>query len=218
MAISTEMPNEPRRATSASMSSRPSGSSPAVGSSSSTSSRIADDRLRELRALAHAGREPADRPEARFVEADEIEDVGRALARRARGQPAQLTERRHHVGRGLVEREAVVLGHVAEPGANTDRDRCATSMPQTSMRPFGRVGEAEQQPEHRRLAGAVRADETDAPAGHLDRQIVERECARIALREAIDTKEGTSCHGFASLSGASAKPLCALWWRRSGLL
>ena len=45
---------------------------------------IADDRLRELRALAHAGREPADRPEARFVEADEVEDVGRALARGAR--------------------------------------------------------------------------------------------------------------------------------------
>ena len=38
VAISTEMPNVPRRATSASISSRPSGSRPAVGSSSSTSS------------------------------------------------------------------------------------------------------------------------------------------------------------------------------------
>ena len=38
-----------------------------------------------------------------------------ALTRGARRQPTQLTERRHHVGRGLVERQAVVLGHVAEP-------------------------------------------------------------------------------------------------------
>ena len=199
------------------MSSRPSGSRPAVGSSSSTSSRIADERLRELRALAHAGGEPADRPEARFVEADEVEDVGRALARRARRQPAQLAERRHDVGRGLVERQAVVLGHVAEPRAHADRIARDVDAAHLDA-PFGRVGEAEQQPERRRLARAVRADEADAPARHLDRQVVEREGARIALGEAIDAEKRSSFHGFASLSGASVEPLCTRWRRLCGLL
>ena len=124
VAISTEMPNEPSRATSASMSSRPTGSRPAVGSSSSTSSGSLDDRLRELRPLPHARRELADRSEPRFVEADEVEDVGRALAGGARGQPAQLAERRDDVGRALVERQAVVLGHVAEAGPHADRIAC----------------------------------------------------------------------------------------------
>ncbi len=76
---------------------------------------ITDQRLGELGALTHARGEPTDRPEACLVEADEVENVGRPLARRARRQPAELTEGRHDVGRCLVERQAVVLGHVAEP-------------------------------------------------------------------------------------------------------
>ena len=80
------------------------------------------------------------------------------------GQPAQLAERRHHVGRGLVEREAVVLGHVAEPRPHADRivgDVDAAHLDAA----LGRVGEAEQQAERRRLAGAVGADEADPPRG-----------------------------------------------------
>ena len=76
---------------------------------------IADEGLGELRALPHARREPTDRSEARLVEADEVEDVGRPLARRAGREPAQLAERGDDVGGRLVEREAVVLRHVAEP-------------------------------------------------------------------------------------------------------
>ncbi len=82
---------------------------------------IADERLGQLRALAHAGREAADRAEAGLVEADQVEDVRRPLAGRPRRQPAELAERGHDVGRGLVERQAVVLGHVAEPRAHADR-------------------------------------------------------------------------------------------------
>ena len=43
---------------------------------------VGDQRLGELGALAHAGGEAADGPEARLVEADEVEDVGRPLAGR----------------------------------------------------------------------------------------------------------------------------------------
>ena len=96
---------------------------------------IADERLRELGALAHAGRESADRPEPGLVEPDEVEDVGRALARGARREPAQLAERRHDVGRGLIERQAVVLGHVARAAPARRSGRRATSMPHTSTRP-----------------------------------------------------------------------------------
>ena len=41
---------------------------------------IADQRLGQLGALTHAGREPADRPEPGLVEPDEVEDVGCPLA------------------------------------------------------------------------------------------------------------------------------------------
>ena len=55
--------------------------------------------------------------------------------RAARGrEPAELAERGHDVGRRLVEREAVVLGHVAEAGADADRV-AATSCPHTSTVP-----------------------------------------------------------------------------------
>ena len=83
MAISTEMPNVPRRATSSEhlfAAQRVEAGGRLVEQHQFG---IADDRLGELRALPHAGGEPADRAEPGLVEADEVEDVGRALARRA---------------------------------------------------------------------------------------------------------------------------------------
>ena len=154
---------------------------------------IADDRLGELRALPHPGRELADRPESRLVEPDEVEDVGRSLARGARRQPAQLAERRDDVGGGLVEGQAVVLGHVAEPRPHADRIARDVDAAHLDVA-LGRVGEAEQEPKRRRLARAVRADETDAPARHLDAQVVERGGARIALRQSVDAKKRSGVH------------------------
>ena len=122
--------------------------------------RIADDRLRKLRALAHAGREAADRAKARFVETNEIEDVRRPLTSRASRQSTQLAERCHHVGGGLVERQTIVLGHVAE--ARPHRDRVGADIDSTDLdRTLGRSRQPKQQAEHRRLAGAVRADQPD---------------------------------------------------------
>ena len=65
---------------------------------------VGDERLGQLGALAHAGGEAADGPEAGLVEPDEVEDVGRALAGRPGREPAELAEGRHDVGGGLVER------------------------------------------------------------------------------------------------------------------
>ena len=104
-------------------------------------------------------------------------------------EAAQLAERGHHVGRRLVEREAVVLGHVAEAGAHADRV-AGDVLPAHLDRALRRVGQAEQQAEHRRLAGPVGADQPDAPARHLERQAVERGHAGVALGEAVEAEEG----------------------------
>ena len=155
---------------------------------------VSDERLGELGALAHAGGEATDRAEARLVEADEVEDVRRPLARRPRRDAAQLTERGDGVGRRLIERQAVVLGHVAEAG--TYADRVAGDVLTTDLdRALGRCGEAEEQPEHGRLAGAVGADQPDPTARHLEREAVERRHARVALGQAVESEE--RYHGVA---------------------
>ena len=107
------------------------------------------------------------------------------------GSPLELAERRHHVGRGLVERQAIVLGHVAEPRARRRSDRAATSMPHTSMRPS--VGLA--MPSRRRnivvLPAPFAPTRPMQPARHFDRQVVERRHTRVPLGEPVETKEGT---------------------------
>ena len=82
---------------------------------------IGHERLRQLGPLPHAGREALDGAEPGFVEPDEVEHVRRPLAGGPRRQPAHLAERGHEVGRRLVGRQAVVLGHEAEPGPHADR-------------------------------------------------------------------------------------------------
>ncbi len=155
--------------------------------------RIADERLGELGALTHAGGEPADRAEAGLVEADEVEDVGGPLASGARRQPTELAERGDHVGRGLVERQAVVLGHEPELGAH--RDRVGGHVDAAHLdRPLGRMGEPEQHAEHRRLACAIGPDETDEAARHLEGETVDRSHAGIALGESVDAEQRSRGH------------------------
>ena len=70
-----------------SISSRPAGSRPLVGSSRNTSLGIVHERLRELHALLHARRVAADGAVALLVEPDVAQRVRGALAGAARGQP-----------------------------------------------------------------------------------------------------------------------------------
>ena len=189
----------PSRATSASMSSRPTGSRPAVGSSSSTSSgspTIACASFVRWRMPVEnppIGRNRASSSPTRSRMSD-----ARWRAARA-GQPAQLAERRDDVGRGLVERQAVVLGHVAEPGAHADRIAGDVDAAHLDAA-LGRVGEPEQQAEHRRLARAVGADEADAPARHLDgsgrraRWCPDNAWSVRRCGEGIDPRQPRVCH------------------------
>ena len=169
---------------------------------------IADERLGELRALAHASREPADRTEPCLVEADEVEDVRRPLARRPRRDAAQLAERGDRVGRRLVERKAVVLGHVAESRPHPDRV-AGDVLPAHLDRTFARIGEPEEQAEHRRLARAVGADEPDAPAWNLQCQAIQCGHTRVALGQAVESEEGI--HGR-SIMPVPAPPRTAREW------
>ena len=88
-------------------------------------------------------------------------------------------------------------------------------MPHTSIAPLRRVGEPEQQPEHRGLAGAVGADQADAAARERHRQPVEGDDARIALGQALDAQEGTGFHD--AVESARPRPRCCVkLLRRSG--
>ena len=172
---------------------------------------VADERLGQLRALAHAGGEPADRPEPRLVEPDEVEDVRRPLAGGARRQAAELAERRHHVGRGLVEREAVVLGHVAEPGPHADRvvgrRRCRTPRrcPRSGGR--GRAAAGTSSSCRRRWRRPARC----SPRGTSTVRSSSAVTARVALGEAVEAQQG-SAGTIAAVCHRTQPPSDAAQW------
>ena len=132
---------------------------------------IGHERLGQLRALAHAGREALDRAEPGLVETDEVEHVGGPLAGgpQAAARSSRRTWRPGRPRSGRVARQSC-------SGMNPRRLRTpigssATGWPHTSTRPVGRADQAEQQAEQRRLAGAVGPDQPDRAAGHRDRQL-----------------------------------------------
>ena len=129
--------------------------------------------LGQLGALAHAGREAADRPEPGLVEADQVEHVGGPLAGGLGGQAGQLAEGGDQVGRGLVEGQAVVLGHVPQAGPDPD-GVVGHRTPDHLEAAGGRVQLAQHQPEERRLARAVGPDQADRAPGDVHRQLVQR--------------------------------------------
>ena len=102
------------RSISSSISSRPCGSRPFVGSSRKTSSGIVDDRLGQLDPLLHPGRKALDQPVSLLVEPDVVEDVRRPLPRRAARQPAHLRHVRDEIGRRGAFGQRIGLRHVAD--------------------------------------------------------------------------------------------------------
>ena len=76
--------------------------------------RIVDERLGELHALLHAGRVAADRPVPLLEQPDVAQDLGGPLPGGRGRQPGHLGEVRDELGRRVVGRQRVVLGHVAD--------------------------------------------------------------------------------------------------------
>ena len=76
--------------------------------------RVVNERLGELDPLAHPGRVPAHLSIALLEQADVAKRFGRALARGSARQPVDLGHVADELGGADLERQAVVLRHVAD--------------------------------------------------------------------------------------------------------
>ena len=106
---------------SASISSRPFGSMPLVGSSSSSRSGSCTSAWASLMRCFMPGRIGFDVAVARFAKADVVEHFVRALHRVGRRQAGQLAAIRHERDGGHAGNLRVVLRHVADARANLER-------------------------------------------------------------------------------------------------
>ncbi len=151
--------------------------------------RVVHEGLRQLHALPHAGRVAPHLAVALLEQAHVAQCLGRALARSGARQPAEA----RHVGDELrgahVEREAVVLRHVADqpPDCRPLGDDVEV---EHLRRPGGGLDEPEQDAEERALPCAVGADEPDHAGLDLEVEPVEREHVPVALRQPAGCDEG----------------------------
>jgi hypothetical protein len=76
--------------------------------------RVVEQRLRDAHALAHAAGETAERPIPRFAQVHELEQLERALARRAWLQALRGGDVVHELECRELRVDAEVLGQVAE--------------------------------------------------------------------------------------------------------
>src|SRR6185503_6954352 len=139
------------------------------------------ERLDDPDLLTHPARVVADRSlEGPGRELEPVEEL-RSPRRRPAGQLPEVVEQPLPAER-VVQRDPA--GQVPDPAP--DRDTVAHDVePQHLARAGGRVEEAEQEPDRRRLAGAVRAEECeDLALANRDRQVLERE--DVAARTATD--------------------------------
>ena len=152
------------RATRASISSRPSGSRPAVGSSSSTSSGSPTMAWASLvRCRMPVEKPPMGRNRASSSPTRSSTSDARWRAARG-GSPLSSPKVPTTSAARLVERQAVVLGHV--PDLRADPDGVLLHVDAAHLEtPRGGVAEPEHHPEQRGLAGAVGAHEPDAADG-----------------------------------------------------
>ena len=162
------------------------GSSPPVGSSRIRSRGVAEDRLREAQALAHALGVAADALIGSIGEADLVEQ----LVNLVRGCGLQAGEQGQHFAPGHRAVEGDVLrqernvftrvvaaGTIAEHGDFSVASRCQT----------------EDHFEKRGLASTVMTDQGDALAGvQLERHIIDRGLGTKALGDVIERKNAAA--------------------------
>ena len=143
-----------------SISSRPCGSRPFVGSSSTTSSGACTSACASLTRWRMPVENVPIRREPLLLEPDLEEHLARAQHRGAPRQPAQLAEVHDEVARRHPARQALVLGHVADAAPQLEAARGGVDAEQPRRAGVG-LDEAEQRPHERRLAGAVGAQQAD---------------------------------------------------------
>ena len=176
-----------------------------MGSSSSTTSGSATIAWASFVRWRMPGREAADRPEASLVQTDEVEYLGGALAGGAGRQTRQLAEAGDDVGGRLVGGKAVVLGHEADVASHADRI-VGDGPPHHLDRPGGGAQLTERQPQQRRLAGSVGADQPHGAAGDVDGQLIEREGAARVRNESASARSSRSSTMFGMRRHATGPP------------
>ena len=181
---STRMPrSRESRRTSSSISSRPCGSRPFVGSSSTTSSGECTSAWASLTRWRMPVENVPIRREALLLEPDLEQHLARPQHRDPARQAAQLAQVHHEVARGHPAGQALVLGHVADAPPQLEAARDGVDAEQPGRARVG-LDEAEQRAHQRRLAGAVGAQQPDRAVRELEAHVVERDDVVVALGQA----------------------------------
>ena len=135
--------------------------------------RVVDQGLGELDALLHAGRVAADGAVALLVQADVAQGVRGALAGGGRRQPGHARHVDDELGGRDVGRQAVVLGHVADPladggalGGDVEAEHGGAAL--------GGGGQTQQDLDQGGLAGSVGADESGHTGSDVHGEPVKR--------------------------------------------
>ena len=95
------------------------------------------------------------------------------------------------IGGGRPGRQAIGLRHVADPLADLDAVGAGIEAEHGRLA-VGRIGQAEQCPDKRRLAGAVRAEQADAGAGNVEGQVAESSVPPEAFGQIGDRDDRSS--------------------------
>jgi len=143
---------------------------------------IVDHRLGQFDLLLHARGVLRDLAVPFLLDADELQDVVGAAHRGVRVEAADPAQVGHEADPRHVGKEALVLGHVADPLPHGDAllDVVAEDLRPPRRRPE----EAEEEAQEGRLARSVRAHEADRALGDRDAQVVHRAHVAEDLREA----------------------------------
>ncbi len=150
--------------------------------------RVVDHRLRELHFLFHARRVFRDLAVPLLVDPHELEHVVGAAHRGVPVEPADASHVRNQTDARHVRDQAIVLGHVADPLPHGEAIPDIEAEDLRGAR--GRTQETQEEPQERRLAGAVRADESDRALGDRDAEVVDRADVAEDFRQTGGLNEG----------------------------
>ena len=133
--------------------------------------RVVHHGLSELHLLLHARRVLRDLAVALFLDPDELQHVMRAADRTVRVEPAHAAHEGDEADARHIRDQAIMLGHVADALAQRHAVEDVAAEDLRGSR--GGLEEAQEQPEERRLAGAVWADESDRSLRNRDGKVVD---------------------------------------------
>ena len=194
---------------------RDTGSTPVVGSSSRSSSRLVHQRAGQRQLLLHAARQPVGEARAKRRQLRHLEQPV-ARGARSRGTPWISAKNAMFSSIAQIAVEAEALRQVADR-AVTARCSRTGSRPSTRTSPGVAAEQPARQPDRRRLAGAVRADQAEHLARRdLERQAVERRGRAVASCVTRSKRMAAASWRSRATAAAPPRPACPASARRRG--